>query len=96
MTLKPRGELLVETVRVSLQFLRRQIMLIRSLLVVEDEEEGVRLEFLEHFGVREARRNLLRVVGRGLLGIGRDVGLEALDVGRLGQVLDGHVQHAHS
>ena len=94
-SLEPCGELLVEAVRVPLQFLRRQIMLIRSLLVVEDEEEGVGLEFLEYFGVREARRNLLRVVGRSLLGVGRDVGLEALDIGRLGEVLDGHVQHTH-
>lgn len=56
--LEPRHVLLVESPRLPLQLSCRQVLLVGPLLVVEDEEQSVRVEFLEHLGVLQCSRRL--------------------------------------
>ncbi len=93
--LEPGRELLVEPVAVALQLLRGQVVLVRALLVVEDEEERIGLELLEQLRIREARGHFLRVVRRRCLRVGGDVGLQTFDIGSAGEIADRHVEHSH-
>lgn len=71
--LEPRHVLLVVPPRLPLQLARREVLLVAPLLVVEDEEQGVRVEFLEHVRLLEGSGGLCREGRRRPVGIAWDV-----------------------
>ena len=63
----------MEPPTLSLQFSCSKILLVCALLVVEDEEEGIHVEFFEEEGVFEHGEGGLRVVERDGVGGFREV-----------------------
>lgn len=71
--LEPRHVLLVVPPRLPLQLARREVLLVAPLLVVKDEEQGVRVELLEHVRLLEGSGGLCREGRRRPVGVARDV-----------------------
>ena len=93
MSLKPRLEFLVKTKRLPLELLCSQVLRVRSLLVVEDEKQSVRVELPEELSHHQAWTDALWEVGLRVVRIQRRKLPQTLDVMGMWQIIHAHLKH---